>query len=109
MKMKLTSHNVRLSSSYEIEISNKFLTSKGCLKKNIKPKHLEKLLKNQYPYSEFKVVIRNVFREQIKKITEIGLFYLTVEITSNNPLRSDAINENINLWIVPAIPKSDNS
>jgi len=109
MKMKLTSHNVRLSSSYEIEISNKFLTSKGCLKKNIKPKHLEKLLKNQYPYSEFKVVIRNVFREQIKKITEIGLFYLTVEITSNNPLRSDDTYKEIDIWILPALSKSNNS
>jgi hypothetical protein len=107
--MKLVSHNARLSSSYEIQILNKFLTSKGCLKKNIKPKHLEKLLKNQYPYSEFKVVIHNVFRKQIKKITEIGLFYLTVEVTSDNPLRFDAIDENINLWIVPAIPKSDDS
>ena len=103
MKMKLTPHNVQVSDSYELTILKKFLTSKGCLKKSIKPKHLEKLLKQQYPYSEFKVIIRNVFREQIKKITEIGLFYLTVEVTSDNPLKHKFTTEDVNLWVVPKI------
>lgn len=101
--MKLTSHNVHVSDSYELTILRKFLTNKGCLKKPIKPKHLEKLLKQQYPYNEFKVVLRNAFREQIKKITEIGLFYLTVEVTSNNPLKHNYTTEDVNLWVVPNI------
>jgi hypothetical protein len=101
MKMKLTSHNVQISDSYELTILRKFLTNKGCLTKAIKPKHLEKLLRQQYPYHEFKVVIHNVFRQQIKKITEIGLFYLTVEVTSNNPLKHNFTTKDVNLWILP--------